>query len=374
MGKAITWISRILVGALFIFSGFIKANDPDGFAYKLEEYFNVFGTQFLSPISIYISILACILEVFVGIMLLIGLWRNFTTWLLLFMILFFSFLTFYSAYFEVVQDCGCFGDFLKLTPWESFGKNAILLALILILFLNKTYIEPAFKESIAQKVALGALALAIIFPVYTYSYLPVWDFRPYKEGNNIYELMQVPEDAPEDKYKTTFIYKNKESGETKEFTTDNIPSDDEWKWQETNNKLVQKGYTPPIHDFSITGPDGYEYTQDFLDQESYRILVVQYDLTKSNGSAQKEINQLAKAIKGKQDMGFWALTASSDEELKEYREAHNVKYPIYFTDATTLKTIIRANPGVLLMKGNVVKQKWSSHSVPNMEDLRSYLQ
>lgn len=374
MKATITWISRILVGALFIFSGFIKANDPLGFSYKLDEYFMVFGTEFLKPVSIYMSIGACVLEMFVGALLLLGVWRKFTTSLLLLLILFFGFLTFYSAYFGVVQDCGCFGEFLKLTPWESFYKNLILFVLILWLFTNQSYITGLFMPLTAQRVAFTLLALAIIFPVYTYNYLPVWDFRPYKVGNDIQEKMTRPEDAPKAKYETRIVYKNKETGDKKAFKTANIPDDTAtWEWVETKNKLVQEGYTPPIQDFSIEDFDGYDYTNDFLGQKGYRLIIVQYDLKKANKSSQKSLNQLAQKVKGKNDLAWWALTSSPKGKVKDFRDKYSVIYPFYIADATALKTIVRANPGVVLMKGNVVKAKWSDLNIPTMQDIEPYL-
>ncbi len=374
MKATITWISRILVGALFIFSGFIKANDPLGFAYKMEEYFTVFGTEFLKPASIYFSITACVLEMFVGALLLLGVWRKLTTTLLLILIIFFGFLTFYSAYFQVVQDCGCFGEFLKLTPWESFYKNMLLFVLIVILFVNKPYINPIFSPIQGQRIAFTLLALAIVFPVYTYNYLPIWDFRPYKVGNDIQQKMIIPDDAPKAKYETRIIYKNKNTGEKQAFKTRNIPDDTTtWEWVKTKNKKIQEGYTPPIQDFYLEDFEGYDYTDDFLGQKGYRLVVVQYDLGKSNTSPQDALNKLAKKAKGKQNIAWWALTASPKADVSKYREQKDVEYPFYVSDATVLKTIIRANPGLLLMKGNVVKAKWSDLNIPTMKEIESYV-
>lgn len=373
MKATITWISRVLVGALFIFSGFIKANDPLGFAYKMEEYFTVFGTEFLKPASIYFSITACVLEMFVGALLLLGVWRKLTTTLLLILIIFFGFLTFYSAYFQVVQDCGCFGEFLKLTPWESFYKNILLLILIVILFVNRPYINPIFSPLQGQRIAFTLLALAIVFPVYTYNYLPIWDFRPYKVDSNIQKKMTIPEDAPKAEFETKIIYKNKNTGEKEAFKTRNIPDDTAtWKWVKTENKKIQEGYTPPITDFYIEDFEGYDYTEDFLGQKGYRLLIVQYDVGKSNVSSQDALNQIAKKVKGNRNIALWALTGSSKKDVEQYRKQHDVRYPLYVSDVTVLKTIIRANPGVVLMKDNVVIAKWSDLNIPNMKTIKSY--
>lgn len=375
MGKYIIGFIRIVVGGLFIFSGIIKANDTMGFAYKLQEYFNVFGMESLEPAARFLSIFFCVLEIILGIGLLIGLWPNLISVLLLLLILFFSFLTFYSAWFQVVTDCGCFGDFLKLTPWESFYKNLALLILIVILFANRKKIIPVFSTSNTYRIAFTALGLAILFPLYTYIYLPVWDFRPYKTGNDIQQLMTIPEDAPKDEYKITFTYKNTNTGDTREFDMNNLPRGDQWEFVDRKSKLVNKGYEPPIHDFSISHPDGSDMTHEFLrKQKGFRLLVVQYDLNQSNTGAQKKVNQLAKKTTETPGLNFWALTSSPKSKIQEYREQYNVDYPFYFTDATTLKTIIRSNPGLLLMKNNKILDKWPSSNLPNIDEIRSYME
>lgn len=374
MKAIITAISRLLVGGLFVFSGVVKANDPTGFVYKLEEYFTIFGMGFLDPSAPFLAILACVVEVFVGILLLLGLWRNLSLTLLMAMVVFFGFLTFYSAYYGVVQDCGCFGNFMKMNPWDSFYKNVGLFAFALIMTVNRRVINPLFSHSLTKQIGVTGLALAVLFPVYTYSFLPVWDFRPYEVGNNIAELMKTPEDAPEAKYKIRHVYKNSKTGEQKAFKTENLPSEDQWQYVERKQEQVQQGYQPPIHDFSLEGFDGYDYTSDFLGQKGYRLVVVHKNLETANTAAQEKINRLAEQIKANPDMAIWGLTASSKDRFKSFKEKHNVNYRYFLSDRTTLKTIIRANPGVLLMKGNVIKGKWSERSIPAYEDLQAMIE
>ncbi len=374
MKGIITAISRLLVGGLFVFSGVVKANDPTGFAYKLEEYFTIFGIGFLDPAASYMAILACVVEVFVGILLLLGLWRNLSLTLLMAMVVFFGFLTFYSAYYEVVQDCGCFGDFMKMNPWESFYKNVALFALALILTVNRHVINPLFSESLTRQIGVTGLALSVLFPIYTYSFLPVWDFRPYEVGNNIAELMKTPEDAPEAKYKIRHVYKNNETGEQKAFKTENLPSGDKWQYVERKQKQVQEGYQPPIHDFSLEGFDGYDHTADFLGQRSYRVVVVHKNLETANKEAQKALNDLAEEVKADPGISIWGMTASGKQTFEEFEKAHDVNYRYFLTDRTTLKTIIRANPGVLLMRGNVIKGKWSDRNIPSYEEIKAMME
>src|SRR5690554_6117978 len=194
MGKVIVLIARILTGIVFVFSGLIKANDPVGFSYKLQEYFHVLGLQFLNDSAVIIAVLICSLEVLLGGLLLLGFWRKWVAWGLLLLILFFTFLTFYSAFFEVVTSCGCFGDAIPLTPWQSFGKDLVLLALILVIFFNRDAIRPVISGKGAQTVLTVVLIIVSVgIGIYTVNYLPFIDFLPYKKGNNLPALMTLPE-------------------------------------------------------------------------------------------------------------------------------------------------------------------------------------
>src|SRR5690554_5627982 len=216
MGKVIVLIARILTGIVFVFSGLIKANDPVGFSYKLQEYFHVLGLQFLNDSAVIIAVLICSLEVLLGGLLLLGFWRKWVAWGLLILILFFTFLTFYSAFFEVVTSCGCFGDAIPLTPWQSFIKDCILLLLIGVLFYYKDQIKPIIKDFYTQSIlAICVVVISVGFGVYTYNFLPIIDFLPYKTGNNLPSLMTIPEGESIDEYETIYILKNKETNQTK---------------------------------------------------------------------------------------------------------------------------------------------------------------
>ena len=249
--KLLTHIARFIVGALFIFSGFIKLNDPLGFSYKLQEYFSaeVLGLEFLSPYALLIAIVLVIVEILLGIALLIGHRKKITLWLLLLMIAFFTFLTFYSAYFNKVTDCGCFGDAIPLVPWESFIKDVILLVLILFLMFTQKHIKPLFAKLTNTILIFISFIACMAFGYYVLMHLPWLDFRAYKEGSNIAEGMTVPEGAPE----ATFEYQWKfnVNGEEKIITTDGgYP---EVKGDFVSYEVVQtsEGYEPPVHDFTI---------------------------------------------------------------------------------------------------------------------------
>ncbi|MCB0819941.1 MAG: DoxX family protein [Bacteroidetes bacterium] len=368
--RYITHLTRLLVGVLFIISGLIKSNDTIGFAYKLEEYYAVFGTEFLIPTAVLQAMLICIVEVMLGVMLLLGNRVRLTLNLLMAMIVFFTFLTFYSAYFNKVTDCGCFGDALKLTPWGSFTKDVILLVMISILWAGRKHIKPILPSGATNAILVVALVLNIAFPVYTYNYLPVIDFRPYKIGNNLIEQMNGGRPGVFD---TKFLYKNLQSGEVEELSkppyTDTIDWEiDETKWQfvDTKQIVIDEGEQPPVHDFSITNVEGYEYTEDILNYAGTYFFLVSYDLNKANRDVQPEINEFAKACE-KAGVPFYGLTAATPDAVEEFRHEVQSPYEYYITDATQLKTMIRSNPGLIMMQGPVVKNMWHYHSFPKFE-------
>jgi uncharacterized membrane protein YphA (DoxX/SURF4 family)/peroxiredoxin len=352
--KYIVAFSRIVVGILFIISGFIKLNDPVGFSFKLEEYYSpgVLDLPFLMPYALGISIFVVILEVLLGVMLLIGFRVKITIWSLLLMIVFFTFLTFYSAYFNKVTDCGCFGDAIKLTPWESFTKDVILLLLIMVLFIGEKYIKSPFGDR-GQRLIVGlSLLLSAIFAYYVLNHLPALDFRPYKIGANIEEGMSVPENAPVAIF--DYSWKFNVDGEEKVVVTQgDYPSvDGEFIGVET--KEVQKGYEPPIHDFTIER-DGEDMAASLL-QEPKLVMVIAYDLAKSHYSAFSEIKEVTdSAIK--QGYKVIGMSASGKDYTEKMKSEYQLGFDFYFTDETTLKTIVRSNPGVLVLEQGTIVQK-----------------
>ena len=355
--KIITHIARILVGLLFIISGLIKLNDPIGFSFKLEEYFaeNVLNIPFLIPIALLIAVLVVIFEVVLGIMLLIGFKTKLTVWSLFLMILFFTFLTFYSAYFNKVTDCGCFGDALKLTPWESFTKDIVLLVLILILFFNQKYIQPLFGKLGLNATIFMAYTACLFFAYYVLMHLPVIDFRAYKVGTNIQKGMEIPEGAEKSEYEMVFIYKI--DGVDTEVPYDDVMAGkipETAEFVDRKDKLIKQGYIPPIHDFTIE-MDGSDYTQDLL-QEPKLIMLISYDLKKvdEDGLAVLEaFHQKAKA-KGFQVIG---MTSSDKPLIDAAKKQHGLTFDYYFCDATTLKTIERANPSIVVIKNGTIVEK-----------------
>ena len=279
-------IIRIFVGILFIISGFIKLNDPLGFSYKLQEYFgsDVLNIEFLIPYALGISVLVVVFEVVLGVFLLIGYKPKFTVWSLLVMIVFFTFLTFYSAYFDKVKDCGCFGDALKLTPWESFTKDVILLVFILILFFGLKHIKPVFAKLPTTIIALLSFVLSLWFGYHVLMHLPYIDFRAYKIGANIQEGMAIPEDAQKPILEYTWTFNV--NGEEQEFVTNGSYPNVDGDYVGVETKTLDEGYTPPIQDFSIESDDE-DLTSYFLEEDNL-VIVAMYNI------AQGEVEGKAK--------------------------------------------------------------------------------
>ncbi len=352
--RIIVGIARIFVGILFIISGLIKLNDPIGFSFKLQEYFSaaVLNLTFLEPYALLVAIFVVIFEVLLGVMIIIGYAKKFTLWSLLLMIVFFTFLTFYSAYFNKVTDCGCFGDAIKLTPWESFSKDVVLLILILILFFGAKYIQPFFT-SFARSIIIFLTFIGCLgITYYVLEHLPIIDFRAYAIGKNIEEGMSTPEDAPKPVYE--YIWKYDVNGETKTVTNQGADPgiDGELLGVETNQ--VQAGYIPPIHDFTIERDDE-DFTAEFLQIENL-IVVISYNLDISDKAGFAAIREITnEAIKnGYKVIG---MSSSSQQVADKLAEDLNLSFKFYFCDETTLKTIVRSNPGILELQKGTITQK-----------------
>lgn len=362
--KYLVSISRVIVGLLFIVSGFIKLNDPVGFSFKLEEYFSsgVLDLPFLVPYALAIALFVVIFEVLLGVMLLIGFFKKFTVWSLLLMIIFFTFLTFYSAYFNKVTDCGCFGDAIKLTPWESFTKDIILLILILILFIGRKWILPLFNTNIRIFIVFGSLTISLIYVNYVLNHLPVIDFRPYKLGANIEEGMNVPPNAPRNLI--DYAWKFNVDGEEKVYVTRGEYPTVDGEFIDVETTVIQKGYEPPIHDFTVE-QEGEDFTKSLLAEDKL-VMVIAYDLAKSNYEAFEAIKKVTdKAMSnGYRVIGMSASSkAFADKIIREY----DLSFEFYFTDETTLKTIIRSNPGVLVLEKGTIEQKVHFNDLEDLE-------
>ena len=356
--KFLVNFSRLFVGLLFIFSGLIKINDPVGFSFKLEEYFGptVFNIDFLLPYVLPLAIFIVVVEVLLGVFLLIGLKKEFTIYSLFVMIVFFTFLTWYSAYFNKVTDCGCFGDAIKLTPWESFTKDIILLVFIIILMMGLKYIKPLFTNKLLYTIPVISLVICILIVNQVLSHLPLIDFRPYKIGNNIIENMITPEDSKKAIFRYDWLF-NVEGEKKIISTSGNFPSI-EGDFISVETELLEEGYEPPIHDFSME-LDDIDYTDDLMQEEKLLIFVF-YNISKMELEA---IGDLKESLRIAMDNNYKiiGLTASGNEDVNNFKSKFLVDLDFYFCDETALKTIVRSNPAALkLHKGTIIqKAHWN---------------
>ncbi len=377
-------IIRYFVGVLFIFSGLIKLNDPVGTKIKLEEYFEVFAADFafaagffhfLVPLALVLAVVLCVAEVVLGVALLLRYQLRATLWSLLVIVVFFTFLTFYSAYFNKVTDCGCFGDAIKLAPWQSFGKDVLLVILIVVLFVQRNQL-PSLNTRFTQIAVATSLVVCIAISAYAIVYLPIIDFLPYKINANLPANMTLPPGAQGDVFEINYTLQNARTKATRQLTdkqyiATEIWKDTTWKITETSEpELVHKGQKPKITDFSVTTPDGEDVTQQAFAGD--KLLVVIRDATQARESHLKAIGALIAGLKGRTPE-IMVLTATSGAAFEEYRHEYQLAAPYFFTDNTVLKTMVRTNPGVLLLHNGTVTGKWPAAQSPDAAEVAGLL-
>jgi len=353
----LTHIAKLLIAITFIFSGFVKLVDPLGSAYKFEEYFgaDVLNLEFLSPYALQLSIVLILAEIMLGLMLFIGYKPTLTVWSLFFISLLFLFLTWYSAYYNKVTDCGCFGDAITLTPWETFYKNVVLIALILFLIKNRHDLYPFLSENFVRNISLVSLAGFLFITFYVLKHLPIIDFRAYAIDKNISEGMLVPEGATKPIFEDIWTYKV--NGIDKKYTTEEKP----WNikgatFVDRKTKTIEEGYVPPIHDFTMES-NGNDITEILLQKEKL-MLFVAYDLNKAKEKAFTSIKNLGdKAIK--EGYTVYCFSASTEEDFLQIKKQYQFNFDLLFCDETTLKTIVRSNPGVVILNKGTITGKWN---------------
>ena len=367
-------ILRYLVGSIFIFSGLIKINDPVGTQIKLEEYFGVFSTDFTSlfellvPFALLISIVLCTLEIIIGIALLMNYKMRIVLKLLLSLIVFFTFLTFYSAYFNKVTDCGCFGDAIKLTPWESFYKDIILLVFsISIYFLNKNlknqvglfYIKIFDDKVFRNGIIIVSTIICLIISFSAINFLPFIDFRAYKVGNYIPDLMN-----PSEELKYSYIM---EKG-GREYEFESYPLDESFTFKKIN--LLNPEAQPKITDYSLWNETGDYTNESFLGN---KLFIIIHDVNKMGLKGKKLqdfISQLKILVS---NINFWIepiiITSSDSKSFNDFKEKYNIEIKNVYGDATVLKTIIRSNPGFFLLRNGTVTGKWHYNKFPDPKEI-----
>jgi uncharacterized membrane protein YphA (DoxX/SURF4 family) len=360
------WVNacRFLLGALFIFSGFVKAVDPLGSFYKIQDYLTAFGiiSWFPSYLPLFFGIALSAVEFCVGVFLLLGIRRKVASTLALLLMIVMTPLTLYLALANPVSDCGCFGDAWVLTNWQTFGKNIVLLIAAVSVFkwpdLILRFITPKMEWMISMYTFLFVFALSF----YCLGDLPILDFRPYKIGTNIKAGMEIPENAKPSVFESRFVLEK--DGKRQEFTLENYP-DSTWTFVEARTVLKEKGYEPSIHDFSMMSLDsGDDITDSVLSDKGYTFLLVAHRIEEADDSNIDLINEIYD-YSTEYGYGFYALTSSSEDEIELWRDKTGAEYPFCQMDDITLKTIIRSNPGLLLIKEGTILNKWSDSRLPD---------
>lgn len=364
-------LCRIIVGIVFIYSGFVKGIDPLGSDYKFTDYFNAFGMGWMNATTLFFSFALSLAEFLIGIALLFNLWVSRMAWGSLLFMAFFTPLTLVLALTNPVSDCGCFGDAMILTNWQTFWKNIILLLLTIMIFVYRK----EYKSSLPLMGQFSFLTLAgagmLCLSIYCYRHLPVLDFRPYAVGKNITEGMRLPEGAEPDQYEVTLKYKNKQTGEIRSFTEENYPWQDtlNWEYESSSERLVKKGYITPIHDLVIEHPTLGNITEEILEDDNHTILAVAYNLNQSDTQYQPAINRLAEYAQEK-GIRFYGLTSSTELDIETYKKRNHVPYEFCTADEIQLKTMIRSNPGVIILREGTILDKWAGKDVPDVKELQ----
>ena len=369
----ITGICRTLLGLVFIFSGAVKAIDPLGTVYKIEDYLKAFSGIFtdLLPLAEAAAWGLIILELLLGVCMILNVRTQWTSWISLLFYSVMTPLTLYIALTNPVSDCGCFGDAVVLTNWQTFWKNVVLILLAIMLVALRGSIRSLWVWWMECLIALLTILAAMAFMAWTNNHLPIKDFRPYKIGNHIPTLMEYPEDAEPDQYEISFVYAK--DGIEQTFTLENYPKGDStWTFVRQVSKLIKKGYEPPIHDLEIMNVDYEDITWDILESEEPVTLVVMYDLAKAdkeqiskieqlyNAELQRSCAELLNSDEVALNNTMYILTGSSTNEIITFSMEHPALSDCICTcDPVTLKTIVRANPGVIVVQNGVVIDKYN---------------
>lgn len=350
-------ICRTLLGITFIFSGFVKAVDPLGTTYKIEDYLNAFGGffEFFTPMAEIGAWMLIIFEFVLGWMLLCNVWTKISSWLALAMMLVMTPITLYLALTNPISDCGCFGDAVVLSNWQTFWKNVVLLVLVVVLLCTKRHIPRLFVWQAELGITCLAIGAALGIMTYARLNLPFLDFRPYAVGNNIPELMEIPDDAPQDVYDIKLIYEK--DGIQQEFNLDNYPKDDSWTFVDQKSVLVSKGFEPKIHDFEITNQDLDDLTYDILEEEEATLAIL-YKVERCNMKQAQRLNDMAQQYDN-EGRSFYLITGSSEDAIENFRQQAAYDFPIYGCDPVTLKTIVRANPGIVVLHEGTIVDKYN---------------
>jgi Predicted membrane protein len=358
--KTLLNITRIIVGVLFIFSGLVKANDPLGLSYKMQEFFEVWGWTFLDNYTLTLSVAMNAFEIIAGVAVLVGWQMRLFSWLLLLLIIFFTFLTGYALFSGKVRECGCFGDCIPLTADQSFLKDLVLLVLIGFIFWKRHTIRPATNKLYSMVILFFAAIFSFAFQWFVLLHLPVKDCLPYKAGNNIPEKMKNPPGSIPDSTVITFVYEK--GGKEVEFTADAFPDDFDdatYTFIKRYDKVVRKGNaSPPIKDFALQTVYGNDTTLALLTEDKYQLYVFLKNGYSANGSWPAELRAMASAARKKNIEGYLVTNIPIETLRASAPEVFHVFTPL-LCDVTAIKTAARANPTLFLVKNGTILNKWS---------------
>ncbi|MDR3266692.1 MAG: DoxX family protein [Tannerella sp.] len=366
--KIITEICRIIIGVTFIFSGLMKAIDPTGGALKIQDYFGAFSLSALNPMATFISINLSSIEFMMGLCILMAVYRRITTFCVLIFMSFMTLLTLYLAIFNPVHDCGCFGDALIITNWQTFYKNVfVLLPAAIMIFINYKRMTPLYSRKVQWFIALFAYLFPTAFAYYNIYHEPITDFRPYKIGNNILQKMSFPADAQQDIYE--YIYEK--NGEKKSFTSGTAPASDS-TWTFVDAKLLKQGYVPPITTFELYDKEENNLADEILADDKGVFLLVSPRLEKASDKSIDEINHIYDFTVENQ-LKFYCLTNSDEQNIQSWINNTGAEYPFLTVDDVTLKTMIRSNPGLVLLKSGTVLNKFHYRDLPSDNEINNLL-
>jgi len=367
--KIIRNISRLLVGLVFLFSGFVKAVDPMGSQFKFNDYFVAFGMEWLMPLALVFAIMLAATEFIVGFALLNNSFTRFFAWIALIFMLFFTVLTFILAIKNPVTDCGCFGDAIILTNWQTFYKNLVILIPTFILFWQRKYFKSSFEKlGMFFQSAVGVTIVAVVIGV-SLKYLPLIDFRPYRVGQNIaLASKEHLVGAPKPLFETTLIYEK--NGVKQSFSLNNLP-DSTWNWVETINRTISEGYSPKIKNFHLMSLSGNDITDRILNHEQPVLMICIWDLSKISEQEATYFNQIAYRA---QESNIYTImvTSATPSEIEQYERNYLPTFSISTADPITLKTIVRDNGGIVFLYKGTVLQKWNHRAFFDPLEITEY--
>lgn len=367
MKRFLAELSRIILGLTFVFSGFVKAIDPQGGAIKIGEYFTAFSWPKADSLSLSLSILLCCGEFILGALLLMGIYRRTAVRLIFAFMCVMTPLTLYLAIFNPVAECGCFGDAIMVSNWETFFKNVVLLAAATFLLKNARKPQMLFSANGRWLPAILAIGGIFVFTIANLVYLPMLDFRPFKVGKSLSELTQVPDGAPEDVYDYVFVYEK--NGKKEEFDMENLP-DETWTYVDRHERLIKKGYTPPVTDFLLLR-DGEDVTSQIVNDDGVTLLLLSPTWEKARDEKMDNISEMYDYARA-HGWNFYGVSASTSDEISAWRYNTGADYPMLFLDAVTVKTVTRGNPSLIILKDGVIRGKVSDAGFPNVGQAQAF--